>query len=103
MISIQAARRRARQPALEPPLDHTTARLLAMLHDRSGALTIATMRERGIQAPAQRIYTLQLAGYEIERCYIGSSAGRRTPAYRLCISSLPLPERSDGTREVRGV
>jgi hypothetical protein len=98
MISIQAARRRARQPALEPPLDHTPARLLAMLHDRSGGLTIAAMRERGIEAPAQAIYTLQLAGYEIDRVALQRVDGHTLVGYRLG-SRLPA---SDGTaQEIR--
>ena len=30
-------------------------------------MTIATMREHGIETPAQVIYALQLAGYDIDR------------------------------------
>ena len=92
MISIQAARRRAAQPALEPPADHTPARLLAMLlHDRSAGLTIAAMRERGIEAPAQAIYTLQLAGYEIDRVALQRPDGHTLVGYRLG-SRLPASE-----------
>jgi hypothetical protein len=70
----------------QAPLDNAwgrdAARLLALLrHDRGGA-TAAAMRERGIEAPAQAIYTLQLAGYVIDRVP-GAAGERRSSAYRL--------------------
>jgi hypothetical protein len=87
-------------PDLEP---HTPAsaraptgdaeRVLALLSgDPVGALTIASLRDRGVRAPAQAVYELQLAGYEIER--VSSRAGiQGTRAYRLATSppSPPAP------------
>jgi len=44
------------------------ARLLALLEDNpDDTITIAAIRERGIDTPAQVIYALQLAGYDIDR------------------------------------
>ena len=84
MISIHVTRKRAAQPALEPPADPAAARLLALLaHDGNGGLTIAGLLEHGIQAPAQAIYTLQLAGYQIERVPVGRANAGKTTGYRL--------------------
>lgn len=93
-----AARKRAAQPLLEPPADHAAARLLALLHNGNGGLTIAAMRERGIEAPAQAIYALQLAGYEIARVPIWRPDGHRLIGYRLGSRRSPLYE--GATREV---
>src|SRR5665213_1433623 len=46
--------------------------------DRSAAL-----RERGVKAPAQAMYDLQLAGYTIDRVGCTDRGGRRTFGYRL--------------------
>lgn len=45
-------------------------------------MTVAALRERGIDAPAQAIYTLQLAGYAIDRLP-GYANGRAASVYRL--------------------
>ena len=59
--------------------DRDVARLLELLEgDQAGALTIAALRERGVKAPAQAVYTLQLAGYGIDRVGCEDSNGRRT-------------------------
>ena len=67
-MTIQAQRTRTRQPEPESCWDRDVARLLALLEDNPhGAVTIAAMREHGIETPAQVIYALQLAGYDIDR------------------------------------
>jgi hypothetical protein len=80
---------------------HDAARVLTLLgaHD-SGALTMAALREHGIQAPAQAIYELQLDGYEIDRVPCKSSDRHTTIGYRLRTSAA-IPSRS-ALREVRG-
>jgi hypothetical protein len=45
-------------------------------------MTTADMRERGIETPAQMIYGLQLAGYDIERVPIHRNP-RGPVGYRL--------------------
>jgi hypothetical protein len=70
-------------PREPEPAGDEVARLLRLLRaDTTGALTIAAMHEDGIGAPAQAIYALQLAGYDIDRVY-DYTEGLRTPAYRL--------------------
>ncbi len=60
------------------------ARLLELLeNDRNEPLTIAAMRERGIEAPAQAIYTLQLAGYQIDRMSVQPTNDHHVSGYRL--------------------
>jgi hypothetical protein len=67
-MSIQAQHTRTRRPEPESSWDRDTARLLALLQDNPhDAVTIAAMREHGIETPAQVIYALQLAGYDIDR------------------------------------
>ena len=101
-MTIEAQRTRTRQPDSGNSSDRHAARLLALLEANPGdALTIADMRERGIAAPAQVIYALQLAGYDIDRAPIhGNSRGPL--GYRLR-NGTPLidgqanaPQRSSG-------
>jgi hypothetical protein len=64
--------------------DRELARVLALLEaDDAGAITIAAFRERGIRVPAQAVYTLQLAGYAIDRVSCTGPDGHRTLGYRL--------------------
>ncbi len=64
--------------------DRDVTRLLALLEDDCAeAVTISELRERGIDAPAQAIYTLQLSGYQIDRVPIHRPNGRKTTGYRL--------------------
>ena len=80
---------------------HDAARVLTLLGgDERGALTIAALREHGVQAPAQAIYELQLDGYEIDRVPCESSDRRMTIGYRLRTSAA-ISSRS-ALREVRG-
>jgi len=91
-MTLHAQHPRASQPEPERAWDRAAARLLALLADNPhDALTIAAMRERGIDTPAQVIYALQLAGYDIERTPgAGNPCG--PPGYRLR-SGIP---RADG-------
>ncbi len=89
-MTIEALRRRARQPEPDSSWDRDAARLLALLEDNpDDALTIADMRELGIPTPAQVIYALQLAGYDIDRAAVhGNPPGR--PGYRLRTVTPPI-------------
>lgn len=85
---------RGDQPASAEP--HGTgaardvARLLELLNaDPTHALTVAAMHDAGIGAPAQAIYMLQLAGYDIDRVFCTHPDGHRTPGYRLRVTSVP--------------
>ncbi len=71
------------QTAVQRTWGREAARLLALLREEpQSGVTIEAMREQGIDAPAQAIYTLQLAGYTIDR--VSGAANRpRTPVYRL--------------------
>jgi len=74
---------RADQAALRRAWGREAARLLALLREeRHRSVTVETIRQRGVDAPAQAIYTLQLAGYTIDRLS-GAPSGHRTPVYRL--------------------
>ncbi len=99
-MSIQVARKRPAESAPEPPADHAAARLLALLlHDGNGGVTIAAMRERGIEAPAQAIYALQLVGYEVDRVALQHPGGQPVVGYRL---RAPLSPASEQTAEELG-
>lgn len=51
--------------------------------DRSNVVTLGALRDRGVRAPADAMYTLQLAGYEIDRVFCEDADGRRRLGYRL--------------------
>ena len=83
--------------------DADVARALTLLEgDRAGAITIAALQERGVKAPAQAVYTLQLAGYGIDRVSCEGPDGRRTLGYRLHRPSGPVSDRLAGSREAGG-
>ena len=65
--------------------DLNQARLLALLG--RGTLTIGEMSERGIDAPAQAVYDLQLVGHVIERAPVRDESGQRSLRYRLVTNS----------------
>ena len=73
----------------------TRCGLLALLQDNSGALTVGELRERGIDAAAQAIYTLELAGYQVDRALVRLKGGRQRMGCRLHGGS-PLAERAVG-------
>ena len=67
-----------------------SARVLTLLEaNQTGGLTIAALRERGVKAPAQAVYELQLAGYEIDRVTFENPDGHATLGYRLRPASAP--------------
>ena len=73
------------------------ARLLALLEsDEAGGLTIAALREHGIQAPGQAVYALQLAGHKIDRVNCEDSDGHTGLGYRVRASSPAAPSQSNG-------
>jgi hypothetical protein len=83
-MSIRAVHRSVDR--VEPRLveDRDSGRVLTLLQaDQSAGLTIGALRERGVEAPAQAIYSLQLAGYEIDRVVCEHPSGHRTSGYRL--------------------
>jgi hypothetical protein len=81
-MSVRPSGTRADQ-TIDSAWGREAARLLALLkHNRDGGVTVAAMREHGIGGPAQAIYTLQLAGYVIDRVP-GDPTGRKAPTYRL--------------------
>ena len=64
--------------------DPDAAHLLDVLAEHEGfPMTIAQLRDEGLHAPAQAIYELQLAGYDVERLAV--RGGRELPSigYRL--------------------
>jgi hypothetical protein len=76
MIGIRAIRATSEPDSPPRPVDRDVARLLALLEDQCAeAVTITELRERGIAAPAQAIYTLQLTGYEVDRVPIHEPCG----------------------------
>lgn len=59
-------------------------RALTLLQENlTGYVTLAELRERGITAPAQTVYELQLAGYTIERITSTAVGVRMPPGYRM--------------------
>jgi hypothetical protein len=83
-MSIDAVQPRAELERPRTGRDRHLTRLLRLLEtDQDGGLTIAALRERGIETPAMSVYELQLAGYEIERVPCEHRNGRTTLAYRL--------------------
>jgi len=96
-MTVQARRARTRRPEPLSRWDHDASRLLAMLEDNpTCALTIDDMRERGIAAPAQVIYGLQLAGYDIDRLSIHASS-RGPLGYRLRSATPRIDGRAAGS------
>jgi len=97
-MTIQAQRTRARGPEPESSWRRDAARLLALLETQPhDAVTIATMREHGIETPAQVIYALQLAGYEIDRAPApGNPCG--PSGYRLRSGIPRLDGRADASK-----
>ena len=94
-----------RDPVLAPPSgtgrtrpqslgDRNIARLLALLEaDRGATLTVAELLDGGVQAPAQAVYALQLAGYDVERGYCEHPDGHKTLGYRMRAPSAAVTNR----------
>lgn len=62
--------------------DRSAEHLLDLLTRSGWPLTIEELREHGVSPPAQAIYELQLAGYEIDRV-VQQEAGHQRAGYRL--------------------
>ena len=83
--------------------DRDLARALALLQgDRAGSVTIAALRERGVKAPAQAVYDLQLAGHAIDRVSCTDPCGHRTLGYRLHRPPAGAAEPVAGVRQADG-
>jgi hypothetical protein len=82
-----------RQPAEAQPHslgDRNEELLLKLLSsEASGPLTVATLIERGVRAPAQTVYALQVAGYQIDRIHHRAPDGSRAIGYLLRPRSAP--------------
>ena len=64
--------------------DRELERVLRLLEgDQADSMSVAALRERGVKAPAQAVYTLQLAGYAIDRVSSTDPSGHQTIGYRL--------------------
>jgi hypothetical protein len=97
-MTIRHARTGQSEPRCTADLE--LARLLELLDsNQAGALTIADLRERGVRAPSQAVYTLQLAGYDIDRVHIQDPDGHGTLGYRLRASPASPEDRLAGERE----
>jgi hypothetical protein len=70
--------------------------------DQTGSMTVAALRERGVKAPGQAVYILQLAGYAIDRVSGTDPGGHRTLGYRLHGSGVPALDVLAGSRKVDG-
>jgi hypothetical protein len=78
------------------------ARALALLEgDPGGSVTLADLRARGVRAPAQAMYDLQLAGHTIDRVTTTDQTGHASVGYRLRPSAATTPE-PPGKRTRRG-
>jgi len=96
-MTIQARRTATRRPRPDTTWERDAARLLALLEDNpDGAVTLAEMHERGIDAPAQLVYALQLAGYDIDRAPIDGDP-RGPLGYRLRSTRAVMDEPSRHT------
>ena len=83
-MTIQPFRASGPRAGPEGVRDRDLARLLALPEaNTTGGVTIAALREAGMDAPAQAVYELQLAGYEVERVRSPHPTGHTTFGYRL--------------------
>ena len=77
--------------------DREVAHALALLEaGQAGAVTLAALREHGVKTPLQAIYTLQLAGYHIDRSYVHDANGHMVPGYSLCSLLATASQRAGG-------
>jgi hypothetical protein len=89
-MTIRAQRTRTREPELDSSWNGDAARTLVLLGDnRDDVVTVADMRNHGIHAPAQVIYALQLAGYDIDRAPLRGKPGGPL-GYRLRSGTPPI-------------
>ncbi|HSO99478.1 MAG TPA: hypothetical protein VLP43_11040 [Solirubrobacteraceae bacterium] len=92
---------RAERPCSPSAGDRDLPRVLALLEANRGAgVTIATLRERGIETPAMSVYELQLAGCQIERVLCERPDGCTTLGYRLRAAPVPTTDQSGQLKEV---
>ena len=100
-MSIQAVQPGAEHPRRHGAGDRDQSRVLRLLEaNQHGGLTVAVLRERGIEAPAVTVYELQLVGYEIDRVPCRCEDGHTTQGYRLRAASALAADRSARLKEV---
>ncbi len=93
-MSTRRTRRRGAEPAPVRRPRQPTDHLLELLTYSGWPLTVGELREHGISAPAQTIYELQLAGYEIDRVPVRHD-GHCDSGYRLHPPPLDDPGRAE--------
>ena len=99
-MSVHAVQPRAERARWPGAGDRDLTRVLGLLEANRGAgLTIAALRERGVETPAMSVYELQLAGYEVERVLCERPDGRATLGYRLGAAPMPAIDQSAHLRE----
>jgi hypothetical protein len=98
-MSIQAVQPGVEHARPDGGGDRDQSRVLRLLEaNQHQGLTVAVLRERGIEAPAVTVYELQLAGCEIDRVPCRCSDGHTTLGYRLRTASAPA-DRSARVKE----
>ena len=91
MISARHSPSEAELPG--SPGGRELACALALLEgNHSRPVTLAALRDRGIHAPAQAIYDLQLAGYTIDRVTSTDADGHASTGYHLREPQAPAAE-----------
>lgn len=65
------------------PVEPEQDKVLMLLSDELDGVTIATLHEHGVKTPAQTIYELALAGYEIDRILVHADGRPGVHGYRL--------------------
>jgi hypothetical protein len=72
------------RPTSHNPAQRDLTRVLAELEAApAGVVTVDALLERGVQRPAQAIYTLQLTGHAIHRVAWTDPRGHRALGYQL--------------------
>jgi hypothetical protein len=70
--------------------DQNLERLLALLGgEHAAGATVAELLASGVSSPAQSVYELQLAGYDIERVYRCQTGRGPTVSYHLRVKGRP--------------
>jgi hypothetical protein len=72
---VRVRRSVGRSVVAERRVNLTEHVLVLLRADRRDAVTVADLRERGIEAPAQLVYELQLAGCEVDRVRCDAPGG----------------------------
>jgi hypothetical protein len=102
-MSVHAVGPRAERARSPSAGNRDLTRVLGLLEaNRARGLTLAALRERGVETPAMSVYELQLAGYEIERLLCEAPDGRTTLGYRLRAAPVPPIDQPRHEKKVDG-